>query len=208
MNDHEVEVYVQNEREPHVSGGVFSLKNNSWLYEPRQAEIEVDLDTTKKKTEQLMDQIERVYDFFESREYPKVMTAAKNLKEKIKDMRKAGLSDEGIYSPENMAFKMLRRNGYLKLLYDLIDKSYDRVMSLHKDVRGSLKIMIGNLEEEISESFDPIIEEDNFQRRLKQRHFLKKKWLIGQGKQKNTSPYMKKPSYKRSKSAPAGFGGS
>ena len=209
MNEHEVEIYIQNEKESHVSGGVFSLQNNNWLFEPQRAEIEVDLDTTKKKTEQLMDQIERIYDFFERREYPKVTATAKNLKEKIKDMRKAGLSDEGIYSPENMAFKMLRRNGYLKLLYDLIDKSYDRVMSLHKDVRGSLKIMIGNLEkEEVAESFDPIMEEGNYQRRLKQRHYLKKKWLIGQGKQKNSSPYSVRPNYKRSKSAPAGFGGS
>ena len=208
MNDHEVEVYVQNEREPHVSGGIFSLKNNNWLFEPQKAEIEIDLDTTKKKTEQLMDQIERIYDFFESREYSKVMTTAKNLKEKIKDMRRAGLSDEGIYSPENMTFKMLRRNGYIKLLYDLINKSYDRIMSLHKDVRGSLKVMIDNAEGEVNKTFDPIIEESNFQRRLKQRYYLKKRWLTGYGDQKNTPPFTKKPSYKRSKSAPAGFGGS
>ena len=35
-----------------------------------------------------------------------------------------------------------------------------------------------------------------------------KKRLIGQGGQPNTSPYVKKPSYERAKSAPAGFGGS
>ena len=103
---------------------------------------------------------------------------------------------------------MLRRNGYIKLLHDLIDKSYDRIMSLHKDVRGSLEVMIGSLEEEVNESFDPVTEESNVQRRKQQKHFLKKKWLVGQGKQKNVSPYLKKPSYKRSKSAPAGFGGS
>jgi len=38
-------------------------------------------------------------------------------------------------------------------------------------------------------------------------HARKKKRLIGKGGQPNTKPYTKKPSYKRAKSAPAGFGG-
>ena len=208
MNDHEVEIYVQNENEPHMAAGIFSVLNNEWIEEPEKADFEIDLETAKKKADQLIDQIERVYDLFESREYPKAMDSGKKLKERIKEMRRSGLSDEGVYSPENMAFKLLRRSGHIGLLHDLINKSYDRIMSLHKDVRGSLKIMIGNLEEETNEAFDPIIEEANFQRRMKQRHYIRKKALLGFGGQKNTSPYIKKPSYKRSKSAPAGFGGS
>ena len=208
MNDHEVEIYVQNENEPHMAAGIYSVLNNEWIEEPEKADFEVDIETAKKKADQLIDQIERVYDLFESREYPKAMNSAKNLKQRIKEMRRSGLSDEGVYSPENMAFKLLRRSGHIGLLHDLINKSYDRTMSLHKDVRGSLKVMIGNLEDEVSETFDPIIEESNFQRRMKQRHYIRKKALLGFGKQKNTSPYMHKPNYKRSKSAPAGFGGS
>lgn len=208
MNDHEVEIYIQDENEPHMSAGVYSVLNNEWIKEPERADFEIDLETTKKKAEQMIDQIERIFDLFESREYPKAMKAAEKLKEKIKEMRRSGLSDEGVYSPENMAFKLLRRSGHIGLLHDIINKSYDRIMSLHKDVRGSLKIMIGSLKDEVNETFDPMVEESNFQRRLKQKHFLEKKWFIGQGGQKNTTPYIKKPSYKRSKSAPAGFGGS
>ena len=208
MNDHEVEIYVQDENEDHMSAGVYSVLNNNWVEEPQKAEFKLDLNTAKKKAAQLIDQIERVYDIFESREYPKAMNSAKKLKDKIKDMRRSGLADEGIYSPENLTFKLLRRGNYIGLLHDIINKSYDRIMSLHKDIKGSLRIMIGNLEDEISETFDPIIEETNFQRRLKQKYYLEKKWLVGQGRQKNVSPYLKKPSYKRSKSAPAGFGGS
>jgi len=208
INDHEVEIYVQNENETHKAAGVYSVLNNQWIEKPSKAAFEVDLETTKKKADQLIDQVERVYDLFESREYPKAMNSGKKLKERIKEMRRSGLSDEGVYSPENMAFKLLRRSGHIGLLHDLINRSYDRIMSLHKDVQGTLKIMIGNLEEEVNESFDPIIEEANFQRRVKQKHYLRKKALIGYGKQKNVPPYSKKPSYKRSKSAPAGFGGS
>jgi hypothetical protein len=39
-------------------------------------------------------------------------------------------------------------------------------------------------------------------------HQRKKRKLIGKGGQANSAPYTKKPSYKRAKSAPAGFGGS
>ena len=68
--------------------------------------------------------------------------------------------------------------------------------------------MIDNLKDEVSESFNAVTEERNFQRRMQRKHFLKKKWFIGQGNEKNSTPYKIKPSYKRSKSAPAGFGGS
>jgi predicted nucleotidyltransferase len=208
MNNHEVEIYVQNESEPHMAAGVYSVLNNDWLDQPTKAEFEVDLQTTKKKADQIIDQVERIYDIFESREYPKSMEAGKRLKEKIKEMRRAGLADEGVYSPENMAFKLLRRSGHIELLHKIISKSYDKIMSLHKDVRGSLKIMINNLKDEVDENYDPVVLEAKYQRRVRQRHYLKKKWLIGQGNQKNSTPYIKKPNYKRSKSAPAGFGGS
>ena len=64
-------------------------------------------------------------------------------------------------------------------------------MSLHKDVQGTLKIMIGNLEEEVNESFDPVIEEANFQRRVKQKHYLRKKALIGYGTTKKCTTLFK-----------------
>ena len=46
-------------------------------------------------------------------------------------MRQAGLdSSQGIYSVKNIAFKVLRRNGYLEKLSNVKTQSYDRVMSL------------------------------------------------------------------------------
>ncbi len=50
------------------------------------------------------------------------------LKEKIKKMRKAGLDKKGEYSVENLAFKVLRNNGYLEKLgelkIDAVNKEY------------------------------------------------------------------------------------
>ena len=51
-------------------------------------------------------------------------------------------------------------------------------------------------------------EEEEFQTAVKKQHSNMKKKLIGQGKEPNSAPFVKKPSYKRSKSAPPGFGGS
>ena len=56
---------------------------------------------------------------------------AERVKEKIRKMRRSGLdSQKGIYSSKNIAFKILRRSGYLQRLSDVKTQSYDRAMSL------------------------------------------------------------------------------
>jgi hypothetical protein len=62
---------------------------------------------------------------------------------------------------------------------------------------------------EVEKAAEAVITEvEEFQRAVKARHAKMKKRLIGMGGKANTTPYSTKPSYKRSKSAPAGFGGS
>ena len=50
--------------------------------------------------------------------------------------------------------------------------------------------------------------QEDFQQDVKKKHTGAKKRLVGGGEQPNTEPYIKKPSFKRAKSAPVGFGGS
>ena len=64
-----------------------------------------------------------------------------------------------------------------------------------------------NDEKDEKTGFNRINELEKFQKSVKRRHSRMKKRLIGGGKQKNTLPFTKKPSYKRGKSAPPGFGG-
>ena len=69
--------------------------------------------------------------------------------------------------------------------------------------------------EKVSEALDSLTENDEFvlkeiekfQKLVKRKHSRMKRRLISLGDQRNTSPYSKKPSFKRGKSAPAGFGG-
>ena len=53
-------------------------------------------------------------------------------------MRSVGLKNDGIYSVENLAFKILRNNGLLEILSTLKHLSYDKLMS-----SGDVKINIG-----------------------------------------------------------------
>ncbi len=50
---------------------------------------------------------------------------ADKLKDKIRRMRSCGLEKRGAYSPENLAFKVMRRNGYLQKLSDVKNRAYD-----------------------------------------------------------------------------------
>jgi len=55
---------------------------------------------------------------------------ATRLKEKLKRMRRTGLDRSGIYSPENLAFKMLRRSGDIEQLFSIYTQSYDQLHSV------------------------------------------------------------------------------
>ena len=49
---------------------------------------------------------------------------------------------------------------------------------------------------------------EKYQKKIRARHKRMKKRLTAGGNQKNSPPYSSKANYNRSKSAPAGFGGS
>ena len=91
---------------------------------------ELDLQTTEKKAEAIAKQIEHLFGLYRDGEYKEAFEYAGKVKNKIAKMRKSGLADEGVYSPENLAFKMLRNSGYLEKLSALKIESYDRMMSV------------------------------------------------------------------------------
>ena len=126
----EVELYVQDAHESHVSTGVFSILNDEWIVEPMRSDPQIDYKDIKKKADSLEDQIDRVVKVYEEGNYEEAIEKADKLKEKIRRLRKAGLDDIGEYSVENLAFKTLRRNGYLWILSDVKNNSYDKMMSI------------------------------------------------------------------------------
>ena len=77
-----------------------------------------------------IDNIEYKYD---NEMYDEVVEDVTKLKEKIRKFRKCGLEDSGEFSPENLAFKALRRNGYLEKLGELSRDAYDKMMTIKQE---------------------------------------------------------------------------
>jgi DNA-binding transcriptional ArsR family regulator len=127
VKGYEVELYPQESSEPHHSTGVYSVLRNTWLTKPKMIDPKVDIHCVKHKAESMMYEIDNVL------KSPNRLEKIKALKEKIRNMRQAGLERSGEFSVENLAFKVLRRNGYLKKLYDTARKDYDSSLSLKQE---------------------------------------------------------------------------
>jgi predicted nucleotidyltransferase len=109
-----IEVYVQDINEPHAALGIYSLLNQSWIKEPKREDIDVPDSEIDKKAQPLMDKIDDLIN-----DNATTINDIKDLKSKIKQFRQTGLTNNGEYSLENLAFKKLRYNGYLEKLKDL-----------------------------------------------------------------------------------------
>jgi len=127
IDDHTVECYVQSTEEPNASLGIYSLMNNDWVRKPIKKFINIDESAVQLKAADIMNRIDTLVDEFNKGE--DVANKATMIKEKIKKMRQAGLYKEGEFSPENLAFKILRNTGYLDKLSNLKNDSFDRTVS-------------------------------------------------------------------------------
>lgn len=119
----DVELYVQNANEEHVSQGIYSVMNDNWVKEPQPITAEYDEVSTRAKYDQLKYLIQKAI-------FVKDYNLASKLRQTIKKYRQVGLHSTGEFGPENLAFKALRTNGYIKKLYDLLNNLKDREFSL------------------------------------------------------------------------------
>jgi predicted nucleotidyltransferase len=126
----EVELYVQDDDESHTSTGVYSLLNDEWILEPSHKLQEIDKVKIFKKARHIMRDIDKVQSRLDRQEYASALELGHRVKDKIKRMRSGGLDKGGIYSAENLAFKVLRRGGYMGKLIDSLNLAYDAQQSL------------------------------------------------------------------------------
>lgn len=129
VKGYEVELYVENINEDHVSSGVYSLVSKEWLVEPvKEQSHEIDVKAVRKKAKSISDQIKEVDKIKDPDESLKL---SEKLKEKIRRMRKSGLQTrKGQYSTGNIAFKVLRRSGDLEKLSTIKNRAYDSLFSI------------------------------------------------------------------------------
>ena len=204
---YDIEIYVQNLNEKHYSTGVYSLLDEKWIVIPTKIEPKIDVQMVKRKANSFIDMIERAEEMFLDKNYSEAYDFSLKLVNRIKKFRRSGLGGEGEYSNENLTFKYLRNHKYTSILFDIRNASYDKMMSIEGDHDKKFKIFIEKEESPEESGFHRLNEIEKFQKRVRRKHRRLKRLNIGLGKQRAGKPYTKKPSYRRSKSAPAGFGG-
>ena len=124
-----VECYVQGEEEEHHSTGVFSIAKDRWLVEPKKIKPEVDDSAVERKKDSIIHDIETA---LLSRDLERMH----RIKERVTEMRKAGLERAGEWSVENLVFKILRNLGLIDQLTEKIRELEDSELSLEQQANS------------------------------------------------------------------------
>lgn len=130
IHGYDVELYVQPVGQEHYSNGIYSVAEERWVHVPVKTRATIDHISTRSKYEDLVARIDKAVSGgnFET---------LSNLFAKIKDMRQTGLATHGEFGPENLAFKMLRKQGYIQQLVDAKNRVKDQSLSLAESIKPS-----------------------------------------------------------------------
>ena len=130
-----VEVYVQDINEPHMSSGVYSLDKDKWLVKPDReilASSKVNKEFIKNKCSYYTEKIDELLYLYkkaknDKHKIEKILIKADKLFNEIKQLRKIGFekSNGKEINNYNILFKFLRRKNYLNKLSILKTKCYD-----------------------------------------------------------------------------------
>jgi hypothetical protein len=127
---HEVEIFVENVGHVTHSAGIYSIMNKEWVIEPDPDKVDFDYVTARKKADAIETEVNMIEKFAGEKPRSAVKSIGR-LKEKIRRMRRAGLSSPlQEYSAENIAFKILRREETLDKLNNMKYDAYDRILSV------------------------------------------------------------------------------
>lgn len=121
----DVELYTQDKNEKHISSGSYSILNGKWVEKPKYEKPTIDDLSVRIKSAEIMDLIDK-----EIESGSEHLEEIEKTKEKIRKMRQSGLDEHGEFSVENLVFKTLRNNGYLKKLSDYYIEAFNKRLSL------------------------------------------------------------------------------
>ena len=130
IKGYDVELYLQGVDQEHHSTGVYSLMNEEWLIKPEKLNPRIDKNSVREKYKKIVDILDDIKKQYKNGNEEVVANRLQKLKDRIKKMRQVGLESGGEFSSENIAFKLLRRNEIMTQIGELMDKAYDKSMSL------------------------------------------------------------------------------
>ena len=123
---HDVELYAEEDGiERPTNQGVYSIKYDKWLIQPKYENPKIDTKLLKRKTRDIMDMIDV---FIEGKSNE--ISEMNKLKEKLRNMRSVAIRKGGEFSFENLVFKELRNNGYLNKFSNYINSKQVKELSL------------------------------------------------------------------------------
>jgi predicted nucleotidyltransferase len=130
IKDYDVELYIQDKNEEHHSTGVYSLMDEKWVLKPEKTAPKINKNSVREKYKKIVDTLNDIKKQYKKGNEETVTTRLGKLKDRIKKMRQSVLESGGEFSAENIAFKLLRRNEIMTQIGDLMDKAFDKSMSL------------------------------------------------------------------------------
>jgi predicted nucleotidyltransferase len=134
IKGYEVEVYVQDLNEMHLSSGVYSIMYDKWVKKPSPENVKIDSKKIKDKAFHWMDLIDTtIHSLHNDDNLENSIKKLDKLKNKLKKFRSSGLERGGEFSYENLVFKYLRRNGYIQKLFDSKINFIDKSLSIEEN---------------------------------------------------------------------------
>ncbi len=130
IKGYDVELYIEGTEQEHYSTGVYSLLDEEWVIKPEIPNPKINKKLVKVKYDKIMDTLNDIKKDYKAGKNELVTKRLDKLKVKIKKMRQSGLESGGEFSPENIAFKLLRRNEIMGQIGDLLNSAYDKSVSL------------------------------------------------------------------------------
>ena len=118
-----VEVYGQEKGSDTVNNGLYSVINRKWIKRPSEILAIPSEEEVLNKANPLEAKIMNAID-------SKNLAKLEAIAARIKRIRQSGLNKKGLYSVENLAFKVLRRSGVIENLYNAIADAKEAKLSL------------------------------------------------------------------------------
>ena len=130
IKGYDVEVYAEDEKSPHVSTGLYSVMKDTWLKEPKKETPVFDELDVKTKVNYFVGMVKQLFQQYQEGKLEGLDTKIEKLRDKLSKFRQSGLQLGGEFSTENIAFKLLRRAGYMDKLAKLQDVVVDKQLSV------------------------------------------------------------------------------
>ena len=132
IKDYEVEMYAQDVEDDLVAGGIYSVLYDKWIKKPERFNVNLNSAKIEKIVDFFEDKINDIFKSFLAGDTYGLIDDIDDLKGALRALRKRGLTTDGEFSAENIAYKALRRMGLLDKLNDVKDDIYDDSLSIEK----------------------------------------------------------------------------